>query len=111
MAVRIMMVFAVGYVAFMISIDVPMYWARWRADLAAGTKYLTLTQGIVEASQSCLVRFDWAIWHDEIAWMTLYFTVAVWVSISLAHVPGWMNGSSTITFRRSTGVGGDGRAV
>ena len=88
----VMMVFAIGYIAFMTSIDVPMYWSRWHADLVAGTQYLTLPQGIVDASQACMVRFDWSIWREEIPWMTLYFTVAVWVSISLAHVPEWVNG-------------------
>ncbi|GAO37821.1 hypothetical protein SCT_3259 [Sulfuricella sp. T08] len=60
----------------------------------AGTKYLSLTQGFLDASQDCVVSFDWEIWHEEIPWMTLYFTVAVWVSISLAHVPGWIDKST-----------------
>ena len=89
-----MMIFAIGYIAFMTNIDVPMYWSRWSADLAAGTKYLSLSQGILDASQPCVVNFDWAIWREEIPWMTLYFTVAVWVSIALAHVPGWLNSNN-----------------
>ncbi len=89
-----MMVFAIGYIAFMISVDVPMYWSRWSENLAAGANYLSLTQGVLDASKPCIVNFNWEVWRQDIPWMTLYFTVAVWVSISLAHVPGWVNGSS-----------------
>ena len=89
-----MMVFAVGYIIFMVSVDVPMYWSRWSADQMEGIKYLSLSQGILDASLACVVDFSWDVWRMEIPWMTLYFTVAVWVSISLAHVPGWINGTS-----------------
>lgn len=88
-----MMVFAVGYIAFMTSVDVPMYWSRWNADLTAGVEHLSLIQGLMDASRPCVVSFDWEIWREEVPWMTLYFTAAVWVSISLPHAPGWINGS------------------
>jgi hypothetical protein len=84
-----MIVFAITYIAFMISVDIPMYWSRWHEALLSGMQHLSLIQGIVDASQPCIVSFEWDIWHMEIPWMTLYFTVAVWVSISLAHVPAW----------------------
>lgn len=89
-----MMAFAIGYILFMTNVDVPMYWARWNADQLAGVTYLSMTQGIMDASRACNVNFGWDVWRQEIPWMTLYFTVAVWVSISLAHVPGWINGST-----------------
>ncbi len=92
-----MIIFAIGYLVFMTNIDVPMYWSRWSADQFSGMHYLSLTKGILDASQACVVNFSWDIWHQEIPWMTLYFTVAVWVSISLAHVPGWINGASRPT--------------
>lgn len=88
-----MMAFALGYIVFMTTVDVPMYWSRWQAALAAGASYLPLSRGVLDAAQPCVVSFDWRIWHEEIPWMTLYFTVAVWVSIALAHVPGWINGA------------------
>jgi hypothetical protein len=89
-----MMVFAAGYIAFMAGVNLPMYWSRWHAELTAGVNYLSLMQGLLDASQPCIVSFDWAIWREEIPWMTLYFTLAVWASISLPHAPGWSNGSS-----------------
>jgi hypothetical protein len=88
-----MMVFAISYIAFMTSVDVPMYLSRWNAELMTGMGYLSLTQGILDASQPCVVSFNWNVWQMEIPWMTLYFTVAVWFSISLAHVPHWDNRS------------------
>jgi hypothetical protein len=88
-----MMVFAVGYIVFMTSIDVPMYWSRWSTELAAGVEYLSLARGIVDASQQCIVSFNWEIWREEIPWMTLYFTVAVWLSILLPHMADWIDRS------------------
>ena len=98
-----MMVFASGYIVFMTSVDVPMYWSRWNAQLMAGAGYLSLLQGLADASRQCIVSFDWTIWREEIPWMTLYFTVAVWVSIALPHAPGWSRGSLG---RMPTGFGG-----
>jgi hypothetical protein len=75
------------YVGFMFSVDVPMYWARWLADEAAGRHYLTLAQGLIDISQHRVVSHAWADWKNEVAWMSLYFSVAVWISISFIHAP------------------------
>ena len=74
------------YAAYMFLVDVPMYWARWLADEAAGRAYPTLAAGIADASGRWTVSHDWAHWRTEVVWMTLYFSVAVWISIALAHV-------------------------
>ena len=76
-----------GYVAFMFSVDVPMYWSRLIADEAVGRHYLTLVQGFIDVSQRHIVSHRWADWKNEVAWMSLYFTLAVWISISLVHAP------------------------
>jgi hypothetical protein len=88
-----MMVFAIVYIAFMTNVDVPMYWSRWNEEVTRGMKYLSINQGIMDALRPCNVSFSWNIWRMEIPWMTLYFTVAVWFSISLAHVPRWDYGA------------------
>ena len=75
-----------AYAAYMFFVDVPMYWARWLADEAAGRSYATLAAGIADASGRWTVSHDWAHWRSEVVWMTLYFSVAVWISIGLAHV-------------------------
>lgn len=83
--------FAAGtaYVAYMFIVDVPMYWSRWIADEAQGREYLSLAQGFIDASRCKLVSFRWEDWRSEVTWMTVYFSVGVWVSISLifAAVP------------------------
>jgi hypothetical protein len=73
----------VGYVAFMFLIDVPMYWSRWARDEAHGRHYLTLAQGLFDVTERRVVSYRWVDWKSEITWMSLYFSVAVWVSISL----------------------------
>ncbi|MDR7295529.1 hypothetical protein J2X16_000850 [Pelomonas aquatica] len=73
------------YAAYMFFIDVPMYWARWVADQAAGRPYATLAAGVADAASRWHVSHDWAHWRSEVVWMTSYFSVAVWISIGMAH--------------------------
>ena len=76
------------YVAFMFTFDVPTYAARWDADRAAGKHYLTLAQGLQDLTHRH-VSYRWDDWKSEVVWMSLYFTAAVWISISLvqARIP------------------------
>jgi hypothetical protein len=76
-----------AYVVFMYCVDVPMYWARWLADEAAGRRYLSIVQGVLDVASRRVVSHRWADWKNEVAWMSLYFSVAVWISISLIHTP------------------------
>jgi hypothetical protein len=78
----------VGYVAYMFQVDVPMYWTRWLAEAEQGRVPLTLAQGLVDASARWTVTHRWADWQSEVVWMTLYFSVAVWLSIGMIHVSG-----------------------
>lgn len=77
----------VVYVLFMFSVDVPMYWERWVSDEGMGRQYLSLGQGVADASGRWVVSHDWGIWKSEVTWMTLYFSVAVWLSIAMVHAP------------------------
>ena len=77
----------IAYVAFMFLVDVPMYWTRWLTDEAIGRHYLSLAQGVLDTSGRWIVSHRWQDWRSEIAWMSLYFSVAVWLSIALVHVP------------------------
>jgi len=76
-----------SYIAFMTFVDVPMYLSRWQADLVAGHQYLSLGEGMAEVLERCTVTRAWAAWHEDVEWLSLYFTVAVWASIALVHVP------------------------
>jgi hypothetical protein len=71
------------YVAYIFVADVPMYWSRWKADQAQGRQYLSLARGVADVSRRSVVSKRWEDWRSEVTWMTLYFSVGVWVSISL----------------------------
>lgn len=77
----------IAYVAFMFLVDVPMYWSRWLADEASGRSYLDLAQGLSDVSQRWIVSHRWDDWKGEVVWMSLYFSVAVWLSIAMVHAP------------------------
>jgi hypothetical protein len=81
------MVLGLAYVAFMCTVDVPMYASRWLADQANGREYLSLGQGFWDVRSRWTVTFAWKEWRAEIPWMTLYFSVGVWCSLALVHVP------------------------
>jgi hypothetical protein len=71
----------------MFTVDVPMYWARWITDEASGRPYLSVLQGVADVSERWVVSHRWQDWQSEVAWMSLYFSVAVWSSIALINAP------------------------
>jgi hypothetical protein len=85
--VRVVLVVAIvgiaGYLAFLATIDVPMYLTRWRAEVASGGRFLRPLEGLRDASVRWVVTHDIAEWRDEIPWMSLYFSAAVWASLAL----------------------------
>ncbi len=74
---------AASYVLFMVTIDVPMYLQRWHAATASGQPVLGLFAGLHDLADRWIVSHDIARWRDEIPWMSLYFSVAVWASLVL----------------------------
>ncbi|MEK8050098.1 hypothetical protein AACH10_07600 [Ideonella sp. DXS22W] len=87
----------VAYVVYMAQVDVPMYWGRWLAEAQRGHAPLSLAQGVVDASTRWVVSHRWADWQAEVVWMTLYFSVAVWLSIGLIRVPARLAASRATT--------------
>jgi len=85
--VRVILVVAIigiaGYLAFLMTVDVPMYLSRWRAKVADGSRHLGPIEGLRDVSMRWIVTHDLAEWKGEIAWMSLYFSVAVWASLAL----------------------------
>lgn len=77
----------IAYVAYMFLVDVPMYWSRWLADEAANRSYMTFAQGLHDTSTRWAVSHHWDDWKNEVVWMSIYFSVAVWLSIALVHAP------------------------
>ena len=86
-ATQVVLVIAIvgiaGYLAFLAVIDVPMYVGRWRAKAADGGKHLGPLEGLRDVCTRWVVTHDLAEWKDEMAWMALYFSGAVWSSLAL----------------------------
>jgi hypothetical protein len=72
-----------GYLAFLMTIDVPMYLRRWRTEVGDRSKFMRPLAGLYDVSTRWVVTHDLAEWKDEIPWMSLYFSVAVWASLAL----------------------------
>lgn len=86
-AMRVVLaVSAVGiaiYLAFLMTVDVPMYLKRWRTDVAGGNRGLQPLEGLRDVRTRWVVTHDLSEWREEIAWMSLYFSAAVWASLAL----------------------------
>ncbi len=84
---RVVLIIAIigiaGYLAFLVAVDVPMYVGRWRAKVGPGRKLLTPLEGLRDVSTRWVVTHDFTLWRDEIPWMSLYFSAAVWASLAL----------------------------
>ncbi len=75
------------YVLFMVTVDVPMYVNRMLADQTANKIYLGFWEGIQDLNTRWVVTYSIQDWKTEIPWQTLYFTIAVLVSVALCYVP------------------------
>jgi hypothetical protein len=73
----------IGYASYMFTIDVPMYFGRWLADLKSGKELLGFFAGLHDAATHWVVTYDGARWDGEMLWMALYFSFAVWSSLML----------------------------
>jgi hypothetical protein len=72
-----------GYLAFLATVDVPMYLKRWRAEMESGGKPLHPLEGLRDVSVRWVVTRDISEWKEEMPWMSLYFSAAVWASLAL----------------------------
>ena len=75
-----------GAALLMLAVDVPMYFARWRHARSSGVRYLPLMEGVRDALQRRRVGHRWSDWRPEVPWMSLYFSVGVWLSLCLVFV-------------------------
>jgi hypothetical protein len=73
-----------GYALFMCTVDLPMYFVRWQAQLTSGKEFFGLASGLHDVATRWIVTRDFTRWKGEIAWMSLYFSAAVWTSLLLA---------------------------
>jgi hypothetical protein len=72
-----------GYLAFLMTVDVPMYLTRWRSNVSDGNKRLRPLEGLRDVRARCVVTHDLAEWKEEMLWMSLYFSAGVWASLAL----------------------------
>lgn len=72
-AVRIVLAVAVagiaGFIAFLVTVDVPMYLGRWRSDVTNRVSLLRPLDGLRDASTRWIVTHNPADWKGEMAWM------------------------------------------
>ena len=94
-----------GYLAFLVVVDVPMYLSRWRAELANGGRLLRPLEGLRDVTTRWVVTHDLALWKEEIPWMSLYFSAAVWASLALCvfsaldgHLPRYRTETTAVTW-------------
>ena len=94
-----------GYLAFLIVIDVPMYLNRWRTERSNGGRLLRPLEGLRDVTTRWVVTHDLAHWKEEIAWMSLYFSAAVWASLALClfssldnHLPRYRSEAAAVTW-------------
>ncbi len=89
-----------------------MYLNRWRTGDADGGKRLTPREGLRDVSTRWVVTHDLAEWKDEIAWMSLYFSAAVWASLALCvfyalenHLPRYRTEAAIVSVSPDTAAG------
>ena len=67
-------------------VDIPLYVSRWRARRGAGLRYLRIRDGLKDAFVRRQVTHASEDWRNEVLWMSLYFSVGVWVSLGIVFV-------------------------
>lgn len=77
-----------GTALLVVLVDVPMYLARWRHYRRAAHSYMPLSDGLHDTLIRRHATRDWRVWRREVPWMTLYFSVGVWLSIGMALLEG-----------------------
>ena len=104
LALVIAIIGIVGYLAFLVTVDVPMYLSRWRAGHPNG-KLFGLLEGLRDVTTRWVVTHDITNWKGEIAWMSLYFSAAVWASLALCafysldhHLPRYRTEAAVVSW-------------
>lgn len=77
------------YFLYLIAVDIPMYFSRWRQDEIHAKEYMSIIAGMRDLSTHWIVTHDWQDWKIETVWMSFYFSVGVWFSIAFINAPGF----------------------
>jgi hypothetical protein len=73
------------YLSFMVFSNLPMYAERWRHE-RAHPDHLRLAEGLRDMATRRVPTGRWADWGSEVAWMSLYFSLWVWLSVVIAVI-------------------------
>ena len=84
---KMAIVAGVGYVVYMVTVDVPTYVLNWMAGETSGKEYSTIKQGLWEVVNLRIHSHAYEDWKYAMIWMTLYFSVAVWMSLYMINSP------------------------
>lgn len=79
---------SMAFIAYVLGVDVPMYWRRYRHGRERGQAYMRLDQGARDAWQRRVRSGNWSAWKADALWLTPYFSIGVWISIAMVWVPG-----------------------
>lgn len=78
---------SVVFVTYALLVDIPLYLRRFRNGRAVGQQYLSVTQGARDAWGRREQSHSWDRWKDDALWLTPYFSVGAWFSMTLVFLP------------------------
>lgn len=78
---------SLAFVTYVLRVDAPMYWRRYRQGRTRGQAYLPLAHGLRDAWHRRVPSGSWAAWKADALWLTPYFSVGVWASLAIVMVP------------------------
>src|SRR5262245_33168341 len=84
--VAIGLIASAGTTALIMFVDIPLYIARWRTGKRVGLRYLRFRDGLKDAFVRRQVTHASEDWRNDVLWMSLYFSVGVWVSLLIVFV-------------------------
>jgi hypothetical protein len=83
----IMAFVGITYSPYMVLLNIPMYYQRWKGDQAHHKQYVPIMEGIRDAAMHRFPTSEWSAWENDWCWMLFYFSFAVWSSIFLIYAP------------------------
>lgn len=76
----------IGAAWIMLFVDIPMYFSRQDEEARNGQRYLAIVEGARDAWERRIQTSEWAVWKQEVVWISSYFTFGVWLSIGMIFI-------------------------
>ncbi len=84
---NIAIIAGIGYILYMALVDVPAYVNGWLAAEEADKAYAGIREGMKQLVGEWHYTRAYSDWEYEMIWMSLYFSVAVWMSQLIVNAP------------------------